>query len=295
MTAEKHKLYSNIANELLTAAKKQYTTLWDANYSARQGILKLKKHFEDNTIPTALNMKYFRLTSSSINYSTVFDLPEDFDSDKEAAVKMYMKSKNEECQADLLVYQRSLIQRCIADKDFHLQQTDGILEEYDDKIQQKWARQLSASHRDAQAQEICRLAIQEFRNWKLDFHYHRHKSAQSAALKKTRAAANKAAAEQMLQDKYANFTSVQLVQESIRLSKQHASKHFRQPKTIVRKGNGKGTSTKKPLNKSGTGAPRNTSAKANERNPSAKANDRTRSTKQDQRKQSTKKRKGSGQ
>jgi hypothetical protein len=108
-------------------------------------------------------MKYFRLTSSSINFSTLFERPEDFDSDKEDAVKMYMKNKNEECQADLLVYQRKLIQRCIAFKHFHLQQTDGILEDFDVKIQQKWARQLSVSHGDAQAQEICHLTIQEFR------------------------------------------------------------------------------------------------------------------------------------
>lgn len=265
LMAGKHKFYSKIADELFTEAKKQYTTIWDLNYSAREGLQKLKKHFEENTIPTALNMKYFRITTSSINYSTLFDPVKDYDLDKEDAVKNYMKIRNEECQADLLAYQRALIQRCIADKDYHLQQTDAILEAYDVKIQQKWASELSVTHGEVQVREICLHTIQEFRNWKLDFHYHRHKSTQSAALKKTRTAAKKAAAEQLLQDKYSKFTPVQMVQEALRLSRQHASKPTRQLKTAVPKSTGKGTSTKKPVTKPGTGAQRNTSARSQSR------------------------------
>ena len=248
MQPEASNTYANVSmssfhEQLLSKAKCQYSHLWDARTNTEDGLRELQKHIEDGTVPHSMRLKLFKIRSPSIDYSSIFSLPSDFNVTRIDPVKAHIKARNDELKEDLLNYQRQLIRRCITDKEYHLGHLNTALDSYDIDVSNKWRRQLLGP--EQYGNMIVQTMLTFFRRWKADFMSRRKNSYDEIVLMKKKTAQRKATAEALLNEKFSNMTKVQFVAEMVKLCQ---SKTEQLNKPFSHKEHGKCTGGKRATN-----------------------------------------------
>lgn len=210
-------ILSIVESSLFKDGKKLYTKLFDTMYTTKEGLQKLEKHALDGTVPTSMRIKPLLVSSSQLNYDSIFSLPNDIDATVDAPVQTRVKALKDQADADLRSYQAQHVQRCIDDKRYHIRLLDNALATFNTEIVKKWTRQLTNTHGDDTGVMVQRIAHQ-FSSWQRDFIYLRKQVCDAKNSNRLLQAAKKAATEQATADKYAKFTPVELVMEALRLS-----------------------------------------------------------------------------
>jgi hypothetical protein len=210
-------LLSTVEANLFKDSKKLYSKLYDAMTTTKNGLQKLEKHAQDRTVPTSMRLKPLLVSSPLFNYDSIFLLPNDIDATVDTPVQARMKELKDQAEADLLTYQAQHIQRCIDDKRYHLRNLDKVLTTFSTEMVKKLTRQLTDTHGEETGVMVQRISHQ-FTSWQRDFLYLRKQARDSKNSSLMLQAARKAAAEQLLADKYAKFTPVEMAMEAIRLS-----------------------------------------------------------------------------
>ena len=70
-------ILSIVESSLFKDGKKLYTKLFDTMYTTKEGLQKLEKHALDGTVPTSMRIKPLLVSSSQLNYDSIFSLPND--------------------------------------------------------------------------------------------------------------------------------------------------------------------------------------------------------------------------
>jgi hypothetical protein len=227
---------SKVVSNLLKDAKKEYSKLWFSNHHTLIGLEKLKKHAEDRTIPTSMRISPFSMQSPKWDYDVFFNNATEPAPEIDTR-KAYETQCKQTLEASLLEYQLQFVQMCINDKQYHVAKQVAILESYQNNIEAKWTRHLSETHQETAA-PIARKLRTTFSIWQRDFHLERKDSIGAKKIKVQQRAERKAAAEAQLQEKHANLTPAEILQELLRAAKVNETKNMQQ-------GNGKGISVQR--------------------------------------------------